>query len=202
MTLARLSWRLRCACRGAPDDPRHAPDQAWKRRSCGNGSKGPESTTGRPPPCPKTAPSRPAGPHYLQVRRSLTRNAKDELELAYYLCAAPAGTEDEKLICVAGARWAAGECFQSAKNEAGLDHYQVRRCDAWYRHPRDPRARLPRRHGGPYGSANVGDGSLQQRGSAELGEGGETVAPRALLVASGSGHPPVGGTAPVPVLGR
>ena len=20
------------------------------------------------------------------------------------------------------------------KNEAGLDHYQVRRCDAWYRH--------------------------------------------------------------------
>ena len=26
------------------------------------------------------------------------------------------------------------ECFQSAKNEAGLDHYQVRRYDAWYRH--------------------------------------------------------------------
>ena len=35
---------------------------------------------------------------------------------------------------VAGARWAVEECFQAAKNETGLDHYQVRRYDAWYRH--------------------------------------------------------------------
>ena len=35
---------------------------------------------------------------------------------------------------VAGTRWAIEECFQAAKNETGLDHYQVRRCDAWYRH--------------------------------------------------------------------
>jgi SRSO17 transposase len=26
------------------------------------------------------------------------------------------------------------ETFQFAKNETGLDHYQVRRYDAWYRH--------------------------------------------------------------------
>ncbi len=26
------------------------------------------------------------------------------------------------------------ECFQTAKNETGLDQYQVRRYDAWYRH--------------------------------------------------------------------
>lgn len=25
-------------------------------------------------------------------------------------------------------------CFQAAKNQIGLDHYQVRRYDAWYRH--------------------------------------------------------------------
>jgi SRSO17 transposase len=37
---------------------------------------------------------------------------------------------------VAGTRWAAGECFQAGKNETGLDHYQVRRYDAWYRHAR------------------------------------------------------------------
>jgi hypothetical protein len=35
---------------------------------------------------------------------------------------------------LAGARWAVEECFQAAKNESGLDHYQVRRYDAWYRH--------------------------------------------------------------------
>jgi SRSO17 transposase len=38
------------------------------------------------------------------------------------------------LIRVAGARWAVEECFQTAKNEVRLDHYQVRRYDAWYRH--------------------------------------------------------------------
>jgi SRSO17 transposase len=30
--------------------------------------------------------------------------------------------------------WRTEECFQAAKNECGLDHYQVRRYDAWYRH--------------------------------------------------------------------
>lgn len=33
-----------------------------------------------------------------------------------------------------GSRWEIEECFQTAKNETGLDHYQVRRYDAWYRH--------------------------------------------------------------------
>ena len=32
------------------------------------------------------------------------------------------------------ARWAVEDCFQTAKTEVGLDHYQVRRYDAWYRH--------------------------------------------------------------------
>ena len=35
---------------------------------------------------------------------------------------------------IAGARWAIEECFQTAKGEVGLDQYQVRRYDAWYRH--------------------------------------------------------------------
>jgi hypothetical protein len=39
-----------------------------------------------------------------------------------------------ELIRVAGARWAIEECFQTAKNEAGLDHYQVRGYRAWYAH--------------------------------------------------------------------
>lgn len=39
-----------------------------------------------------------------------------------------------RLVQVAGARWAVEECFQAGKNEAGLDHYQVRLCPAWYRY--------------------------------------------------------------------
>jgi SRSO17 transposase len=30
--------------------------------------------------------------------------------------------------------WQIECCFQQAKTEVGLDHYQVRRYDAWYRH--------------------------------------------------------------------
>ena len=83
---------------------------------------------------PENGTEPPGWSRYLLVRRSLAPNPKGEPELAYYLCAAPAGTGDEELIRVAGARWAVEECFQSAKNETGLDHYQVRRYDAWYRH--------------------------------------------------------------------
>jgi SRSO17 transposase len=112
----------------------HAPGQAWKRRSCGNGSKGPRVYDWAAATLPADGAEPPGWSRFLLVRRSLTPNSKGELELAYYLCAAPAGTEDEELIRVAGARWAVEECFQAAKNEAGLDHYQVRRYDAWHRH--------------------------------------------------------------------
>jgi SRSO17 transposase len=72
--------------------------------------------------------------HHLLVRRSLTSGGKGERELAFFTCRAPAGTTLAALVQVAGTRWAIEECFQAAKNETGLDHYQVRRYDAWYRH--------------------------------------------------------------------
>ena len=61
-------------------------------------------------------------------------DAKGELELAFFLCSAPPGTTLAGLVAVAGARWAVEDCFAEAKNETGLDHYQVRRYRAWYRH--------------------------------------------------------------------
>jgi SRSO17 transposase len=112
-----------------------APEQAWKRRSCGAGAKGPrifDWAVAALPCSEDTTP--PAWSRWLLVRRSLARNSKGELELAYYLCCAPEGTADEELIRVAGSRWAVEECFQTAKTETGLDQYQVRRYDAWYRH--------------------------------------------------------------------
>jgi SRSO17 transposase len=54
--------------------------------------------------------------------------------VAFSLCHGPIGTPVEELIRIAAARWAIEECFASAKNETGLNHYQVRRYQAWYRH--------------------------------------------------------------------
>jgi SRSO17 transposase len=112
-----------------------APEDAWKRRSCGDGAKGPrlfDWAVASLPTDPDTTP--PGWSRWLLVRRSLTPNSNGELELAYYLCCAPTTTTDDELIQTAGARWAVEECFQTAKTEVGLDHYQVRRYDAWYRH--------------------------------------------------------------------
>jgi SRSO17 transposase len=38
------------------------------------------------------------------------------------------------LAWIAGTRWHIEEAFQQAKNETGLDHYQVRTWRAWYAH--------------------------------------------------------------------
>jgi SRSO17 transposase len=68
------------------------------------------------------------------ARRSIPKRADEPAELAYYVCAGPVGTTLEQLIAVAGGRWRIEECFQAAKNEAGLASYQVRDYTAWYRH--------------------------------------------------------------------
>ncbi|MFE4654951.1 hypothetical protein [Streptomyces sp. NPDC056707] len=55
-------------------------------------------------------------------------------ETAYNLAYAPTGTSVAELVRIAGSRWAIEECFQAAKNECGLDEYEVRRYPGWYRH--------------------------------------------------------------------
>jgi SRSO17 transposase len=102
--------------------------QAWKPISAGAGAKGPRLYHwARAPIRPLEDP---AMGYWLLARRSLT----DPTDLAYYLCHGSPSTPLRELVRVAGARWAIEESFQSAKGEVGLDQYQVRRYDAWYRH--------------------------------------------------------------------
>ena len=35
---------------------------------------------------------------------------------------------------VAGIRWAIEGCIEGAKGQVGLDQYEVRNCEGWYRH--------------------------------------------------------------------
>ncbi|AEY85645.1 putative transposase [Streptomyces hygroscopicus subsp. jinggangensis 5008] len=64
------------------------------------------------------------------ARRSVARPQ----EISYYIAYCPAETTLDDLIRVAGSRWAIEECFQSAKQECGLNDYQVRRHPGWHRH--------------------------------------------------------------------
>jgi SRSO17 transposase len=104
------------------------PVQAFKKISAGNGAKGPRVYHWA------RAAIRPLEDadqgYWLLVRRSLS----DPSDQAHYLCYGPPHTPLRELVRVAGARWAIEETFQSAKGEVGLDQYQVRRWDGWYRH--------------------------------------------------------------------
>ncbi len=109
-------------------------DGGWERRSIGPGAHGERvydwiAVTLDPA-------GLPAGwGHWLLVRRQTdTPPGKTKKELAFYRCAGPVRTPLRELIRVAGARWAIEECFQTAKNEAGLDQYQVRSWRAWHAH--------------------------------------------------------------------
>ncbi|MGP3966053.1 IS701 family transposase, partial [Nonomuraea sp. 3N208] len=104
------------------------PEQAWKRISAGDGAKGPRLYDWAAGTLHWEA--EPGFARWILIRRSIT----DPDEVAFYLCYGPVGTPVEELVRIAGARWAIEECFASAKNETGLDHYQVRRYQAWYRH--------------------------------------------------------------------
>jgi hypothetical protein len=98
------------------------PAAGWQQMSCGDGAEEPRFYDWA-----LIATDSPA--RHLLIRRPAGGG-----ELAFFTCHAPAGTTLAALVRAAGARRAVEECFQAAKNETGLDHYQVRRYDAWYRH--------------------------------------------------------------------
>ena len=100
----------------------------WIRCSAGDGAKGPRVYDWA---AVEIRPLREPGKGYwLLARRSIAKPG----ELAYYVCFGPAGTALEELVRVAGTRWAIEECFEEAKGQVGLDQYEVRRWDGWYRH--------------------------------------------------------------------
>jgi len=103
------------------------PDEAWQRIVVGAGSKGPRHydwACARLPydTAPNWAP-------WLLLRRSLS----DPTEVAFYRAFGPQETTIAELARVAGTRWTIEEGFQRAK-AIGLDQYEVRRWQGWYRH--------------------------------------------------------------------
>jgi SRSO17 transposase len=100
---------------------------AWRRMSCGDGAHGPRVYDWAWTPI--RAPFAHGRRGWVLARRSVSTG-----EIAFYRCFGRRGTRLRDLVRVAGARWAIEESFQTAKNEVGLDQYQVRRYDAWYAH--------------------------------------------------------------------
>jgi SRSO17 transposase len=64
----------------------------------------------------------------------IRRNRTDPADLAYYVVFGPADTSLATLARVAGRRWIIEECFEAAKQETGLDEYEIRSWHGWHRH--------------------------------------------------------------------
>lgn len=107
--------------------------QAWKRLSAGPGAKGERLYDWALAPVWRLqlTPEERRWGHYLLARRSLD----DKHELAYYVVYAPrTKVRLAALAKVAGRRWEIEVGFEATKGECGLDQYEVRRWQGWYRH--------------------------------------------------------------------
>jgi SRSO17 transposase len=103
----------------------------WQRLSAGDGSKGPRLFDWAE--VQVAGPEKEGWKHSLVMRRSLHAGVKPA-EVAYFLIFAPAVTTLSEMVSAIGSRWTVEQCFEEAKGEVGLDEYEVRSFQGWYRH--------------------------------------------------------------------
>lgn len=125
-------------CRLPVDEAaRRVSPQAWQRLSAGAGAKGERLydwvfLPAAPPPKRGRKAAVVEGVRGLLVRRSL-EHPENPKERAYYAVFAPQGATLAEMVQVAGRRWTIEVAFEAAKQEVGLDQYEVRKWEAWYR---------------------------------------------------------------------
>lgn len=110
-------------------------EQDWRRLSAGHGTKGERLYDWAYLPladldaeefdCPIAGP----WTRGLLIRRNIADG-----DLAYFTTWSPKGTTTQELVNVEGTRWRIEECFETAKNEFGLDHNETRSWHGWHRH--------------------------------------------------------------------
>jgi SRSO17 transposase len=112
------------------------PKTAWTVLSAGEGSQGPRlyewawfQLSERDEPMEEARETPPEPTRFLLIRRSLS----DPSNRAYYRVAGPASLTLPEVVQIAGRRWTMEEAFEEAKGEVGLDHYEGRTYQAWYR---------------------------------------------------------------------
>jgi SRSO17 transposase len=104
------------------------PSEAWGTLSAGDGSQGERLYDWACIQLPYQ--DAPGMTTWLLVRRSLS----DPNDRAYFRAWGPTETPLTDLVRAAGMRWGIEESFEDAKGAVGLDQYEVRKWNAWYRH--------------------------------------------------------------------
>lgn len=105
-------------------------DYFWYRRQVSEGAKGPivyEFTRRR---VILSASGLPEKTVWLLIRRTIG----DDPQYSYFISNAPRSTRLKTLVWLSGLRWAIEQCFEEAKTELGMDHYEVRKFMGWHHH--------------------------------------------------------------------
>ena len=105
-------------------------DYFWYRRQVSEGTKGPivyEFTRRR---VILSAAGLPEKPVWLLIRRTIS----DDPQYSYFISNASRSTRLKTLVWLSGLRWAIEQCFEEAKSELGMDHYEVRKFMGWHHH--------------------------------------------------------------------
>jgi SRSO17 transposase len=106
------------------------PASSWYRRQVSEGTKGPiiyEFARQRVTLCKDGLPERTV---WLVIKRTTG------VEKAYdnYISNAPASTPLRIFVWLSSVRWAIEQCFEEAKTELGMAHYEVRKYPGWHHH--------------------------------------------------------------------
>jgi SRSO17 transposase len=105
------------------------PGTGWQVLTVAEGAQGPRAYQFAAVRIREAAGAVPGRLGWALWRRNL-----DGSELKHYLSNAPAETPLTRLAVVASWRWPIETEFEQAKNEAGLDEYEVRSWQGWHHH--------------------------------------------------------------------
>lgn len=105
-------------------------DYFWYRRMVSEGTKGPityEFMKRRVVLCKEGQPDRKV---WLIARRTIG----DKATYSYFISNAGRSTHLKTFVWLSGVRWAIEQCFEEAKSDLGMDHYEVRKFPGWRHH--------------------------------------------------------------------
>jgi SRSO17 transposase len=105
-------------------------DFFWYRRTVSEGTKGPIEYEFTKRQIVLARDGLPDEDVWLIVRRSIG----DSPTYSYFISNAMGSTRLKVFVWLSGIRWAIEQCFEEAKSELGMDHYEVRKWPGWFHH--------------------------------------------------------------------
>ncbi len=105
-------------------------DYFWYRRTVSEGAKGPITYEFMKRRVVLAKDGEPGRVVWLIVRR----NPEDKTNLSYFISNAGRSTRLKTFVWLSGIRWAIEQCFEEAKSDLGMAHYEVRKFPGWRHH--------------------------------------------------------------------